>query len=59
MSHNVVWLHKLFHQHMKIKSALIPGFNMYDVTPATTNTQPVQHAVALTIAPAPIPQRLT
>jgi hypothetical protein len=44
---------------MKTKSALIPGFNAYYVTPATTNTQPVQPAVARTIAPAPIPQRLT
>jgi hypothetical protein len=59
MSRNVVRLHKLFHQHMKTKSALIPGFTAYDVTPATTNTQPVPPAVKLTIAPAPIPQRLT
>jgi hypothetical protein len=59
MSRNVVWLHKLFHQHMKTKSALIPGFTAYDVTPGTTNTQPVPPAVAPTIAPVPIPQRLT
>jgi hypothetical protein len=25
MSRNVIWLHQLFHQHMKTKSALIPG----------------------------------
>jgi hypothetical protein len=55
-SRNVVWLHKLFHQHMKTKSALIPGFTAYDVTPATTSTPP---AVAATIAPAPIAPRLT
>jgi hypothetical protein len=59
MSCNVVWLHKLFHQHMKTKSALIPGFTAYDVTPATTNTQPVLPALAPTIAPVYIPQRLT
>jgi hypothetical protein len=59
MSCNVVWLHKLFHQHMKTKSALIPGFTAYDVPPTTTNTQPVPPAVAPTIAPDPIPQRLT
>jgi hypothetical protein len=53
MSRNVVWLHKLFHQHMKTKSALIPGFT---VTPTTTNTP---SAVAPTIAPAPITPRLT
>jgi hypothetical protein len=41
---------------MKTKSALIPGFTAYDVTPATTNTPP---AVAPTIAPAPIAPRLT
>jgi hypothetical protein len=29
MSRNVVWLHKLFHQHMKTKSSLIPGFTAY------------------------------
>jgi hypothetical protein len=46
MSFNLVWLHKLFHQHMKTKSALIPGFT-------------VPPAVAPTIAPAPIPQRVT
>jgi hypothetical protein len=59
MSQNVVWLLKLFHQHMKTNSAIFPGFTAYDVTPATTNNQPVQPAVAPTIAPAPIPQRLT
>jgi hypothetical protein len=59
MSHNVVWLHKLFHQHMKTKSALIPGFTAYDITPAITNTQPVPPAVSPTIAPATISQRLT
>jgi hypothetical protein len=41
----------MVHQHMKTKSALIPGFTAYDVTPATTSTPP---AVAPTIAPAPI-----
>jgi hypothetical protein len=50
MSHNVVWLRKLFHQHMKTKSALIPGFNVYDVSPSITNIPPVQPAVAPTIA---------
>jgi hypothetical protein len=59
MSCNVVWLHKLFHQHMKTKSALIPGFNVYDVSPSITNSQPVPPAVAPTIAPAPITPRLT
>jgi hypothetical protein len=60
MSRNNLWLHKLFHHHMKTKSALIPRFTAYDATPATTtNTQPVPPAVAPTIAPAPIPQRLT
>jgi hypothetical protein len=59
MSHNVVWLHKLFHQDMKSKSALIPGYTVYDVTPVTNNTQPVPPAVAPTIAPAPITPRLT
>jgi hypothetical protein len=44
---------------MKTKSALIPGFNAYDVTPATTNTQPVPPALSPTISPAPIPQILT
>jgi hypothetical protein len=58
MSCNVVWLHKLFHQYMKTKSALIPGYTDSDVTPAATNTQPIQPVVASTIAPAPIPQRL-
>jgi hypothetical protein len=52
MSRNVVWLHKLFYQHMKTKSASIPGFTAYDVTPAITNNQPVPLAVAPTIAPA-------
>jgi hypothetical protein len=56
MSRNVVWLQKLFHQHMKTKSALIPGVTAYDVTPTTTNTPP---AVTPTIAPAPIAPRLT
>jgi hypothetical protein len=56
---NLVWLHKLFHQHMKTKSALIPGFTAYNVTPATTNSRPIQPAVAPTNAPAPITQRLT
>jgi hypothetical protein len=59
MSGNVVWLHKLFHQHMKTKSALIPGLYAYDVTPAITNNQPAPLVVAPTIAPASIPQRLT
>jgi hypothetical protein len=59
MSRNVVWLHRLFHQHMKTRSALIPGFTAYDVTPATTNTQLVPPAVAPAISPSPIPQRLT
>jgi hypothetical protein len=44
---------------LKTKSALIPGFTAYDVTPAITNNQPVPLAVAPTIAPASIPQRLT
>jgi hypothetical protein len=44
---------------MKTKSALIPGFTDYDISPAITNTQPVQPAVATTIAPAPIAPRLT
>jgi hypothetical protein len=38
MSRNVVWLHKWFHQHMKTKSALMPGFNVYDVSPSITKT---------------------
>jgi hypothetical protein len=38
---------------------LIPGFIANDVTPAATNSQPVQPPVAPTIASAPIPQRLT
>jgi hypothetical protein len=69
MLRNIVWLHKLFHQHMKTKSALIPGFTSYDVAPvtdntvavppATDNTVAVPPAVAPTIAPAPIPQILT
>jgi hypothetical protein len=59
MSHNVVWLHKLFHQRTNTKSALIPGPTAYDVTPATTNTQHVPPAAAPTIASDPIPQRLT
>jgi hypothetical protein len=59
MSRNVVWLHKLFHQHMKTKSALIPGYTAYDVTPITNNTQLIPPAVAPTIAPAPITPKLT
>jgi hypothetical protein len=59
MSHNFVWLHKLFHQHMNTKSALIPGFTAYDVTPTNEPTVTVPPAVAPIIAPAPIPQRLT
>jgi hypothetical protein len=59
MSRNVVWLHKLCHEHMKTKSALIPGYTAYGVTPVSANTQPVPPAVAPTIAPAPIPPRLT
>jgi hypothetical protein len=59
MSQNVVWLHDLFRQHMKTKSALIPGISIYDVCPAITNAQPVPPAIAPTIAPAPIAQRLT
>jgi hypothetical protein len=59
MSRNIVWLHKLFHQHMKTKSALIPGFTAYDVTPTTTNDPPVPPAIAPTIAPAPVPQSMT
>jgi hypothetical protein len=59
MSHNVVWLHKLFHQHMNTKSALISGFTAYDITPANENNAVVPPAVASTIAHAPIPQRLT
>jgi hypothetical protein len=56
MSLNVLWLHKLFHQHMKTESALILGFTAYDVTPTTTKTPP---AIVPTIAPAPIAPRLT
>jgi hypothetical protein len=59
MSCNVVWLHKLFHQHMKTKSALIPRFNVYDMKPSITIAQPTPPAVAPTIAPAPITPRLT
>jgi hypothetical protein len=59
MSRNVVWLNKLFHQHMKTKSALIPGNSIYDVSPALTNTQPVPAAIAPTFVPAPITPRLT
>jgi hypothetical protein len=59
MSHNVVWLRKLLHQHMKTKSALIPGFTANDVTPVTNNIQHIPLAVSPTIAPAPITQRLT
>jgi hypothetical protein len=32
ISRNVVRLHKIFNQHMKTKSALIPGFTAYYVT---------------------------
>jgi hypothetical protein len=56
---NVVWLHKLFHQHMKTKSALIPGFSTYDFTLANDHNEVVPPAVAPIIAPASIPQRLT
>jgi hypothetical protein len=59
MSRNVVWLYKLFHQHMQTKSALIPGFNVYDVSHSITNAQSVPPAIAPTIAPAPITPRLT
>jgi Reverse transcriptase (RNA-dependent DNA polymerase) len=59
MSRNVVWLHKLFHQHMKTKSALIPGFNVYDISPSITDAHPIPPAIAPTIAPAPITPRLT
>ena len=59
MSRNVVWLHKLFHQHMKTKSALVPGYNVYDVSPSITNTQPVPPTIAPTIVPAPITPRIT
>jgi Reverse transcriptase (RNA-dependent DNA polymerase) len=59
MSRNDVWLQKLFHQHMKTKSALIPGFNVYDMSPSITNTTPVPPAVAPTIATTPITPRLT
>jgi hypothetical protein len=48
MSRNAIWLRKLFHQHMKTKSALIPGFTASDVTPVTTNIQHVPPAVAST-----------
>jgi hypothetical protein len=53
MSHNVVWFHKLFHQHMRTKSALIPGFTTYDVTPAKEPTVTVTPAVSPTIAHLP------
>jgi hypothetical protein len=59
MLQNFVWLHKLFHQHMKTKSALIPGISIFDVSHAITNAQPVPPAMAPTIAPAPITPRLT
>jgi Reverse transcriptase (RNA-dependent DNA polymerase) len=59
MSRNVVWLPILFHQHMKTKSALIPGISIYDVSHAITNAQPVPPAIAPTIALAPITPRLT
>jgi hypothetical protein len=44
---------------MKTKSALIPRFNVYDVSPSISNAQPVPPAIAPTIAPAPITPRLT
>jgi hypothetical protein len=53
LSHTVIWLHKLFHQHMKTKSALILGFSAYDVTPSNDINAVVPPAVAPTIAPAP------
>jgi hypothetical protein len=59
MLRNVVWLHKLLHQHMRTKSALIPGVSIYDVSPDITNAQPLPPAIAPTIAPAPITPRLT
>jgi hypothetical protein len=59
MSCNVVWLHKLFHQNMKAKSALIPGYTAYDVTPINESTIVIPPAVAPPIAPTTIPQRLT
>jgi hypothetical protein len=48
-----------YFEHMKTKSALIPGYTAYDVTPVTINTPPVPPAVSPTIAPVPINQRLT
>jgi hypothetical protein len=56
MSRNVVWLHKLFHQHMKTKSALIPGFNVYDVSPSITNNPSVPPAVAPQLLQLPLLQ---
>jgi hypothetical protein len=44
---------------MKTKSALIPEFNIYDVSTSITNAQPVPPAIAPTIAPAQITPRLT
>jgi hypothetical protein len=44
---------------MKTKSALVPGFNVYDVSPSIMNTQPVPPAIAPTIDPAPITTRIT
>jgi hypothetical protein len=44
---------------MQTKSALIPGINVYDVSPSITNAQPVPPAIAPTIDPAPIISRLT
>jgi hypothetical protein len=44
---------------MKTKSELIPGFSTYDFTPANDHNAVVPPAVAPTIAPDPIPQRLT
>jgi hypothetical protein len=44
---------------MKTKSTLIPGFTAYDITPVTDYTVAVPPAVAPTIAPVTIHQRLT
>jgi hypothetical protein len=44
---------------MKTKSTLIPDFTAYDATPTNEFTVTVPPAVAPTIAPAPITQRLT
>jgi hypothetical protein len=40
-------------------SAHTPGFTAYDITRANENNAVIPPAVAPTIAPAPIPQRLT